>query len=537
MPVNTPCAAYETALPTWTKCRDAAGGSDAVKAKSVLYLPMLSGQDETDKGKKAYTSYLTRAMYYNATGRTVEGLAGAVLRKPMAKDHAPALIEEHLKDVTLTDVSIDALAVQVLHEVLNPGRFGILLDMPRAEPDASGTAPADPTARPFWVPYLAEQILNWATTVQDGDTVLTMLVLKEHYTEKDPTKPDDRFAMRARCRYRELVLETGTKPDDSARTQRRCLVTVHENAVDDKGKIDDKTFVETPLGPLTRRGEPLDFIPFVFFNPLGIDPSIGKPPLRDLVDVNLAHFRNSADYEWGLHHLAPTPYACGMRTTDVIQFGPTTLFSLENENAKVGLLEPSGTGLKNLLDAMQAKQQLMATLGGRLLEQQKTGVEAARTVELRQSGENSTLGSIASVVSQGLSKLVTWHAWWFGTEEKTADESVVRLNTDFLSNLITNETLKTALLGLQDSRISFETWYAVLERAELARPGVTAEEELAAIVSEAEDRVGTALDPTPPDPFLDPDADPNADPNDPNALPPKPGAKPPFLKPKPGTKK
>jgi hypothetical protein len=51
----------------------------------------------------------------------------------------------------------------------------------------------------------------------------------------------------------------------------------------------------------TRRGERLAFIPFTFLGPVSIKPYVAKPPLLDLVDVNLSHYRTSADLEHGRH--------------------------------------------------------------------------------------------------------------------------------------------------------------------------------------------------------------------------------------------
>ncbi len=68
MAVNTPSAYYETMLPKWTRCRDAAEGSDAVKAKGTTYLPMVNVNEQS---AQQYDEYLFRAMWYPATGRTI----------------------------------------------------------------------------------------------------------------------------------------------------------------------------------------------------------------------------------------------------------------------------------------------------------------------------------------------------------------------------------------------------------------------------------------------------------------------------------
>ena len=77
MPVDTPSLEYEAALPRWQRCRDCFEGSDAIKARATDYLPALEGhQGSSEK----YDAYLTRAVFYNATARTVAGLLGSVFR-------------------------------------------------------------------------------------------------------------------------------------------------------------------------------------------------------------------------------------------------------------------------------------------------------------------------------------------------------------------------------------------------------------------------------------------------------------------------
>lgn len=62
----------------------------------------------------------------------------------------------------------------------------------------------------------------------------------------------------------------------------------------------------------TVNGKPLTEIPFVCMSPYDLRVDLEKPPMLDLVDVNISHYRNSADYEHALYLTAqPTPYVTG----------------------------------------------------------------------------------------------------------------------------------------------------------------------------------------------------------------------------------
>ena len=61
----------------WTACQDCYAGNRKVKEKGTDYLPYLTSNQDTAE----YNSYKSRAHFYDATRRTVEGLVGAALFK------------------------------------------------------------------------------------------------------------------------------------------------------------------------------------------------------------------------------------------------------------------------------------------------------------------------------------------------------------------------------------------------------------------------------------------------------------------------
>jgi hypothetical protein len=501
LPVNHTHPDYDAAYPRWKRCRDAYGGTDEIKAAvlaaagitvgqpaispgkrnhSRSYLPQLDGQDEHQ-----YCAYVERALWYGATKRTVQGLTGAIFRKEPHID-APDAIASHLDDITLDgDVTLPELAKKLLEEQLIVGRAGLLVDM---SPDAVA-----PTARrPYWVLYGAEQIINWKTKRIGGQTVLALVVLEEI----EAADGDDEFDSQCETQYRVLKL------DEQNLYTVEIWKDVTTKGVD--GKETHAFEVANAYQP-TNMGKRLDFIPFVLFAANGLTPAIDTPPLLDLVDVNLSHYRSTADYEHGLHYTAlPTPYALGFPEGTTLTIGPASAWTCSNAEAKVGMLEFTGQGLEPLANAITEKETKMAALGARLLEAPKAGVEAADTVRLRQSGEQGALASIASTLSQGLTKALGWHAQWAGANP---DQATVEVNKDFYDVEMPAPLLQQLLGALQGGAISYETFYYNLQKGEIARPGVDAEEEQKLI-----EAANAALDITdasqPPDPNAPPDGNP-----------------------------
>ena len=441
MPVNTTHPTYSQFIDQWTDCRDAAEGSRAIKLRGEKHLPKLSAQTPEE-----YTAYKTRALWFGATGRTVQGLLGSIFRKPMQVE-APDAMTTHLEDVTLTGLSVEAFCKTAVAEILKVGRYGILVDLGKDAAEGE---------RPYWIGYQAHCVTNWRTSQQDCDTVLTQVVLQDEACEPDPTDP---FTDIRTPQYRVLKLE-----------DKRYVVELWREDTHNKGKW---TLYQT-INP-TFRGAPLSYIPFCFLGPSAITPDPEKPPLLDLVDVNLSHYRSSADLEHGRHFCGlPTPWVAGFPTETVLRIGASIAWVASDPQAKVGMLEFTGQGLGALERALDDKQAVMAILGARMLEAQKKAVESSDTHEIRQAGESSSLQSIAGTVEDGLTRVMTWHAEWMGLSESTVS---LTLNKVFLQSRMAATDLAELMKAWQAGGISYETLYWNLERGELTRPDVTMEEE------------------------------------------------------------
>ena len=473
------------------RCRDLTAGSDAVKGAGTKYLPRPAGMDDAD-----YDFYKERAQYYNALARTTTALAGAVLRQP-ANVEVPESMRQQLDDVTLRDEPFDAIAQRVVTELLSVGRHAMFVEMPAAQEAAAPGVPTEGKlgTRPYWVTIPAERVINWRTDRVGSDPEQLVLVVYKEDARKDPNDP---YSHETEEQYRELALVEG-------KYQTRTWAK-------NKGQTDSiAEYTASPWVIPTRRGAPLTFIPFTFVGTDGVTPDVTRPPLVDLADLSVGHYRNSADLEHGLFYTAiPTFYASGVSGEGQLRVGGSVVWRL-GDAGKAGVVEVTGAGLKEIREAMGAKERQMATLGARMLEDaHASGAATATEVLLTHSGESASLRTIAGAASAALTRMLRWHVWWFtGTGDLTALNGKVRadLPREFFQVKASPEEIKAAILAIQAGEISYDTFYSILEKGGWAREGVTAEDEKKAIKAEL------------PPPVDDPNADPNADPNQ----PPKPG--------------
>lgn len=452
MPVQTPHPQYTAHAPLWQRCRAVYAGQDAVKAESTTYLPKPGGMTDPE-----YEAYKLRAMFFNGLRPTVEGFEGMVFRQA-PEVVFPDALAPHLDDITLDDTPFVDLAVRTFRELLVVSRAGILLDFSGAR------------ARPYWVPYSTEQILSWRVgRVRDG-LGLTRVVLQETIEEPDPRDP---WVPAKVQQIRVLLLE------EVARDVWQYRVELYRQGRDAAGKLTDFVLQADTPQP-TRRGAPLDFLPFVLVGPAGLSPDVADPVLLDLVNVNLSQYVNYADLEHGRHMTGgPTPVVTGVSDdgSTKLKIGSATAWLLP-VGADAKFLEFKGEGLGALEKAVAEKRDLMAALGAKLLQGDPARDETAEAVRLRHSGEHARLRTIAESAGQAFSALLRWHVWWAtAAGEVDADTAKASLTTEFVESKLSPEERKVLLLEWQSGAISHRTYYEALVRGNVARKGVTFEQE------------------------------------------------------------
>lgn len=478
MPANTKHNKHELMSPLWQRLRDCVAGEDAVKARGQVYLPSLSGQDDRE-----YRDYKLRATFFSATGRTVDGLQGAILRKP-PKVEWPEKDKDRLKAVGWAGESLEVMLSATVRDALVSGRFGLLVDAP---PDDKSEFQSYVTI------YCAENIVNWRQDVVKGRKVTTLVVLAETYEEPDPKDP---YKLTVKPQWRCLHLGTGPAYDTSGGRPRRApgfdakdtetpfyYQEVWRENPDRTAK--DKLVLVQTVTPRKRGGRLWDTIPFAFANAQNNEPDPTEPPLLDLANVNLSHYRTSADLEHGRHFTAlPTAWFAGFTFDGEVHVGSAVAYSTDNAQAKAGFLEFTGAGLSSLATALEQKEKQMATLGSRMLEQQKAAQEAAATVVLRSAGEQSALTLIAKSCSAAWTLALRWLFQWGQVSDDGADKIQVALNTEFTVTTLDGAALSGLIQAAQSGLMSWETFFYNLQRGGVYPEDTTPDEERERIETE-----------------------------------------------------
>jgi hypothetical protein len=440
MATTTPNVEYTrdevTAMtPRWNLIRDCLSGQKAVKDRDLAtassstdtnrYLPKPNASDTSDDNLLRYQQYIERAVFYNVTQRTHAGLIGQVFQKEPVLE-LPALLEPMRADADGGGVGLLQQAKKALGFVLGHGRGGLLADYPKTGVPASRQDQLDGKLRPSIVLYDPWSIINWRTVTIGAQQVLSLVVISETYSATD-----DGFEVKYADQYRVLSLEEGG------------IYRVGLWRMPDGGTgVEEVEYAN----PTDAKGNNLRYIPFQFVGSLNNDPLVDLPPLYDLAVLNIAHYRNSADYEESSYMVGqPTPYAAGLTQAWVdknfkkgVRLGSRAFVPLPS-GGTCGLIQAAPNSMPK--EAMESKERQMVALGAKLIEQhqvQRTATEARQEY----ATEISVLGTCAQNVASAYVRALEWCAAFVGAPEASTfslapDFDLGRLSAQDRAQLIT----------------------------------------------------------------------------------------------------
>lgn len=428
MPASDTHREYNENLPAWKVTRDCVAGAKAVKKARTTYLPKPNPEDTSAENQARYDDYLLRANFVNFTGSTKEGMLGMVFRNPMEIElpESLAYLEEN---ATGSGLSLQQLTQDITGDGLETGRYGILVDYPQADEGMTQKQVNDLKLRANLKPYPAESIKNWRTMTIGGVTMLSMVVLCE------PTEiiSDDGFSVEVKEYHRVLLLN-----DEGNYIQR---------LYDEKDEL-----IKDDIIPRKQDGSMWREIPFIFIGSQNNDSTTDKAPLYDIAEVNIAHYRNSADFEESCYMVGqPTPVFAGLNQgwvdanmSDGVFLGSRRSVPLP-DGGSASLLQANSNQMPS--QGMTDKELQMVKIGARII-QDAGGSETAEAAKIRFAGQNSKLGTIVGNVESGLIQAITWAGEFMGN----MSEFVIKINREFYQATIDSQLI-TAEIMLLDRRV------------------------------------------------------------------------------------
>jgi hypothetical protein len=322
----------------------------------------------------------------------------------------------------------------MLSNVIKAGRVGVLVDYPKTNGAVSKLDVELSGLRPTICLYQAQDVINWRTMRQAGKTLLSLVVLRESYEE------DAQWVAVSQTQYRVLRLANGVYTtevwrEDPQKKNEWALYTPAENVVQGNGQ----NWTE---------------IPFTFVGSEDNDTDIDQSPLYDLAVLNLAHYRNSADYEDSAYLLGqPQVYVAGLSEAwrddlkkEGFYVGSRQILALP-VGGSAGMLQSEPNTLAR--QAMLDKEAQMAALGARLLL--STGTVKTAT---QQNSEDAASHSVLTLCCNNVSAAMTRALGWFCTFANIdSAEATYEISTEFVVDSLDAPTLMALLQLVQAGKM------------------------------------------------------------------------------------
>lgn len=474
------------AIPDWDLVDDCCAGQRAVKANAFEkgYLPKLGTELEADAMEARNKAYKDRAVFYNVTGKTKDGMVGQVFAKD-GQIEMPPHLEVYLSDIDGAGTRAVQQSKIVLSNILKKGHGGLLSDFPsREEIGADAVTLEDletKRVRPRILYIEPKNIINWRVVNIGGETTLSLVMIRE-----DKVVDDDGYEYKTEPRWRELRLITEDDEGNPLASPYAQVIVWKEAG---EKQADGEAFVaeEGPHIISDYAGRPFTKLPFSFIGAVNNEPEIDKGPLLDIANLNIAHFRNSADHE-------ETSHICGQATP--VFSGLSKEWAKEFISGKVLLGSRSAIplpegGSADLLQAdpndmpskgMEKKEEQMKALGAKLIEPDSAFKGTATEAIMEESSESSVLSSATKNVSDAYEKAFLFAGMFIA--ETTEDSIVFELNSDFAVNHLTAQERAQVVAEWMAGLTEFEE-----ARAQLRKGGVSLEEDDAAV----KERIASSL--------------------------------------------
>ncbi|MCF4781930.1 hypothetical protein A7937_01035, partial [Acinetobacter baumannii] len=295
----------------------------------------------------------------------------------------------------------------------------------------------------------AVDVINWDSMMVGNQKKLCLVVIREVVS----TRGSDGFSKEDREQFRVLRLE----PVDNG----EYAYSVQIYTKNDKGEYEGgpKKF------PTDHSGKTWSYIPFTFVGAVDNSEEIKKPPLLALANLNLAHYRDSADFQESVFYMGqPQYYVSGVNwqwfdeaKARGIYVGAKVLLPLP-ENGKIGIEQANPNTLSR--EAMKDKWNQMKELGARLIEKgsaAKTATEANNDDAV----QHSVLSLCVVNMNEALSMALRWCAKYViaNVDALNKDDLMFEISQEFNKQGYLAELARQLFEAALQGRSSFKSWW------------------------------------------------------------------------------
>jgi len=470
--------AYDRMLPVWDKIDTVLAGTEAMRAASTTYLPQHPKESD-----EQYVERKAKAVLFNLSEITLDQWVGKPFSDVLTIDEStPDELENILRyDVDLQGNNINVFARKWFKGGLAKALGHVYVDMPRVDDTGVRTRANDKDLKPYMIFYKPEDLFFLHSVNVGGQEIITHIRIMEYLTQL--------------AGFAEVVIP-----------QIRAVTLMYTD------EETPKPYLSTTLYQLKDKSTTewvaietftVDFpeIPLVTFYADRVGVLEGKPPLLDLVNINVNHWQTNSDHDV-IITVAQFPILAGRGVDEntTIKIGPKEFLSTENPDGRFYYVEHTGKAIESGAKRLQYLEDQMSNYGAEFLKK-RPGSLTATARALDSAEATSPLQDATMRFNDALNRAIRYLAMWLGIEPKAAGE--VKLITDFGPEEASQAYLQELGKARERRDLSRKRWIL-----EMQRNGGLAEdfdekanlEELEAELNEITGDTNLDIDPNAPDP-------------------------------------
>jgi hypothetical protein len=453
--VNTPCTAYNAMASQWSLIDDLLGGTEAMTdtVKVLNYLPKFDKEND-----KHYNARVNNSILFSAYADTAKSICSKPFSKPVTvQGKLPEPLNEIEDDVDGQGKSLMQLAKEIFFEFINRGIGHILVDYPTTV-NENGEKPnlkqeRSAGFRPRFIHIKPSQLISWQTQKDSsGKPVLSRIRITESQMEPDGLWGEKKVNYIRVYEPNKWQLYVENDKNE---------YTLLSEGINSLGKVPLITGYSNQTGYMT-----------------------AKPPLRELAETNLAHFRSDSDQR-NILHMARTAtlFVKGFSEdeTNVIALGPNQIISTSNPEADVKFVEHTGSAIDSGLKDIEKLEQRMMMLGLQPFLQ-NVGNQTATGQGIDESRANCDIQAWAMSLEYMLYMAYAMAAEWIKME--LPEDFNIIVFKDFAIWFRAAQEIRDLITIRQARELSRETFLHEVKRRALLSETLDVNEEINRIASE-----------------------------------------------------
>jgi hypothetical protein len=430
-------------VPGWELMDSVCAGTERLRQLAGWYLPQEPREDPD-----AWSARVRRSILSPFTTRLIENAAGAVLRRPVQIE-GPRYWDRFARNVDGIGSSVNEFARRLLVSALTYGHSSVLVDYPDGSADRTLLDERLAARRPYFNHVRAARILGWRQASDLPSSPLSQVRIHEYVREPKGNygerivdqariiEPGKFKTIKKKYDYDQAVMPNGQQPTIPGETQ---------PAVTDVTQWQEFSLPIIPLVPM-------------YTNRTGTLRS--EPLLRDIANINIAHYQRQADFLHALH-IAAMPllvlegynepsstkgvnYALGMDPGNKAYYVPSDASSFDAQANALLMLE-----------------QQMSNLGVTKLLGQKFVAESADAKRIDQAQSNSVLSIISMELESCLQTCFNIAALYLGISPPT-----ITISRDFDYRVLIGQDISVVGELTKQGLMSPEAFVQVLQGGEL----------------------------------------------------------------------